>query len=199
MRVQRKAERERFAIKKLQRKKFNQFLLTQLHEHKLLPEGFSISEKGDIEAPTNCQLKIAVDPTEIDRTAQLLPRILQDALEISCPKTKPSNYARRTWSAACHELVLQRRRAHRWAARTRDRREEKELRNKIKKQIRQDSNHAWRDFVQEASHKPLRKGAIWHLAKWARKSVGKPKSPPSFPLLEEERNMTTQQQTSYKK
>ncbi len=122
----------------------------------------------------------------------------KSTLELSCLIVKPSSYTRKTWSPTYYELVMQCRCAHRQAARftsAGDRREEKELRNKIKKQIRQDSNHAWRDFVQEASHKPLNKGTIWQLAKWARKSAGKPKSPPSYPLLGRQ-NMTTQQQTS---
>ena len=96
MRVQRRVKKERFAIKKLQRKKFSQHLLTQLYEHKLLPEGFSVSEAGDIEPPANCELEIAADPVEIDRVAQILPRILLETLEISCPKAKPSNFTRKT-------------------------------------------------------------------------------------------------------
>ena len=95
-------------------------------------------------------MKIAETSLEIEKAVKILSTSLREALESSCPKAKPSEYARQAWSTECHSLLKDQRRARRRAARTRDSQDYEEaahLRNKLKQQLRKEVSHVFRDFI----------------------------------------------------
>ena len=177
---------ERFALKRLRKKELRQTLFKSLRENQLTPIHATLSEDAELEKEDIEEVRITEDPQEIDRTIRILSTSLREALESSCPKAKPSEYARRGWSMECHELLKDQRRARRRAARTRhpqDYEEAAHLRNKLKQQLRKDAGHAFRDFVAQVANKELRTGDLWRLSKWSRKKAGKVKELPQLPPL----------------
>ena len=179
---------QKYAIKKLQTQEFRRELYTCLETAGLLPrqtqtrnpedEGTGIPEDFRVRTPTTTE--------GIDEIIEETTEAIWASLEANCPKLRPSQYSRKTWSQECRDLVQERRKARRKATlsgEATDRQEAKRLRNKVKARIRDDTARAWREFVQEAAAEPLTTTKIWTLSRWVRRKAGMPPAPPQIPPL----------------
>jgi len=142
---------------------------------------------------------LTLDPletkAELDRATQRIQEIIQQTIEQMVPKAKPSSFARITWTAESQRLVKQTRRLRRiWGQdRTEASLQAYLASSKAKgKQIRRDTNLAWRRLITEGTDKEQK---IWKIAKWARDKAGQQTALPQFPVMT---NSQGEEITTYK-
>jgi hypothetical protein len=127
---------------------------------------------------------------EIDQRITHIAQSIQDALHSYCQRTKPSDYSRRDWSPRCTQLIRERRRKMREAAREDNpqkyqavQREIKRLRNQIKAELRRNAAYQWRLFLENVTTTKEGRETVWRIAKWARDKAGRAQGPPQLPPL----------------
>jgi hypothetical protein len=142
---------------------------------------------------------LTLDPLEtteeIDRTIQQTQEIIQHTIEQRVPKAKPSRFAKITWTEESQRLVKQTRKMRRiWGQdRTEASLQAYLTSSKAKgKQIRRDTNLAWRRLITEGTGK---ENKIWKLARWAREKADQQTTLPQFPAMT---NSQGEEVTTYK-
>ena len=145
LRVEKTAQIERFALKRLDKAGFLGTLLADLKQRRFLPNDITLKDDGSIDNPRDVQRERLSDHGEIEDAVKGLTQSITQAMEKHCPKAKPSKFERRGWSHKCTELVRKQRRARRQATRSgdlEDQRQAKRLRQQIKAQLREDATRA---------------------------------------------------------
>ena len=131
----------------------------------------------------NCPL--TASPDVINRHLYGIQEILTHLLETHIPKARGSQFARAEWTEECADLLQAHRRARREFASSQSPDAEtqyKRLRNQFKSALRKSKRNTWRQFLEQFTADP-RRGGLWKMARWARKSAGKPPEDPHMPPL----------------
>ena len=120
----------------------------------------------------------------IDEATKQIQEAIQTTVEATIPKARPSQYARESWTKESQNLIdLTRKRRREWKAARDDQsyRAFVQTSRARNKQIKTDTNLAWRKVVREITNDPSR---IWRLAKWAREGANQAHQNPQFPDLQ---------------
>lgn len=106
----------------------------------------------------------------IDEQATAITHAIQETMEETIPKSRPSPFAKPYWTKECSEAVKETRRARRqytmyqteesWI-------EYRKASNRKKNTIKKAKNIGWRAVVSEATSDPSK---LWKLTKWAKKT-----------------------------
>jgi len=167
--------RARFAISKMDASRFRQAVRLKLeNRQELWPE----------------RRETAVQPNQeaIDAAVHEVQKAILGALQEHCPRSKPTKHARHAWSDTCSNLVRLHRAARRRYVTSQEPTDEaqyKALRNQLKNQLRKESRHSWRGFIEEttASVERGHNAGLWRLSRWARRKAGRPRELPHLPPL----------------
>lgn len=122
---------------------------------------------------------------DLDDKARRLQDAIQETIELTIPKGRPSHLVRIGWTPECKEATCQARRARRRWTRSGldiDYVAYRTATNSKKRQIRLDTRATWRQTVAHITEDPKK---MWKLAKWARTSAAEPPAPPQFPPLKD--------------